>query len=314
MDVSNRVQRPKTQRGKRALEKRAPKLIENAKNALFVRGGHTNSLITDCLKNFFQIKKPNGVFLKSKNPFHPFENETGLEKFAQKYDSSLFAFGSHSKKRPNNLILGRMYDHRIFDMFELAVDSFKSFTEFNKTTAPLGIKPCLCFAGDGFQQDQNLKRLKNLFIDFFRGDNAEKLRLQGLEMLISFTSVDKKVIMKTYKILLKKSGTRVPRVELDEMGPSMEMTVRRQKIASDEFFKQACRQPKSVQVKKVKNITRDVFGTQMGRVHVKQQDISQLRVRRSRGLREPRVGNRREFRPKDDQNESESPRKKFRQS
>jgi ribosome production factor 2 len=294
------------------LEKRAPKLIENVKQALFVRGGHTNSTITDCLKNFFELKKPNGTFLKSKNPFHPFEDETALEKFAQKYDSSLFAFGSHSKKRPNNLILGRLYDYRIFDMFELCIENFKSINEFKKITAPVGIKPCLCFAGDGFQQDQTLKRLKNLFIDFFRGDNADKLRLQGLEMLISFTSIDKKIFMKTYKIVLKKSGTRVPRVELVEVGPSMEMTIRRQKMASDEFFKQACKQPKAVQVKKVKNITRDVFGTQMGRVHVKQQDISTLRTRKMRGLRQPRFDHRQEFQP----NEPEigSPRKKIRLS
>ena len=35
-----------------------------------------------------------------------FENVTPIEELSQKYDISLFAFCSHNKKRPNNVILG----------------------------------------------------------------------------------------------------------------------------------------------------------------------------------------------------------------
>jgi len=37
-----RVQRPKTKRGKRALEEREPKLIENTRSLLCLRGNKTN--------------------------------------------------------------------------------------------------------------------------------------------------------------------------------------------------------------------------------------------------------------------------------
>jgi len=47
---------------------------------------------------------------------------------------------------------------------------------------------------------------------------------------------------------MKKSGTRVPRVELEEMGPSFDMVIRREKLASDDLFRQASRLPKATQV------------------------------------------------------------------
>ena len=45
-------------------------------------------------------------------------------------------------------------------------------------------------------------------------------------------------------ILLNKSGSSLPRVEVEEMGPSLEFEVRRSCIASAGDFKKACRQPK----------------------------------------------------------------------
>ncbi len=40
------------------------------------------------------------------NDCRPFEDETSLEFFSVKNDAALFAYGSHSKKRPNNLVIG----------------------------------------------------------------------------------------------------------------------------------------------------------------------------------------------------------------
>jgi len=281
----NKVKKATTQKGRRYLEKRAPKLIENDKQTIFVRGGNTSGQITTCLKDLYQLKKPVSSCLKSRNPFHPFEDESGLEKFSTKYDSSLFAFGSHSKKRPNNLLLGRLYDGHIFDMFETGIENFKSIHDFKSATVQMGVKPILSFSGDGFQQDETLKRFKNFLIDFFRCENPEKIRLQGMELLVSFTAVQNRIVTKTYKIVLKKSGCRIPRVELDEMGPCFDMVLRRQKLASDDLYKQATRVAKAVQIKKVKNISHDVFGSKLARVHVKQQDLKTLQTRKMKGLK-----------------------------
>ena len=48
---SPNVSKPKNQRVKRALEARAPKLVENTKSALFIRGGHTSMTVTQALKD-----------------------------------------------------------------------------------------------------------------------------------------------------------------------------------------------------------------------------------------------------------------------
>lgn len=48
--------KPKTRRGKRALDKRAPKLVEDAKRALFLYGGSTSAVIKDVLSDLHKLK------------------------------------------------------------------------------------------------------------------------------------------------------------------------------------------------------------------------------------------------------------------
>ncbi len=43
-----------------------------------------------------------------KNDTNPMEDETSAEFLMSKNDCALFCFGSHNKKRPNNLVLVRM--------------------------------------------------------------------------------------------------------------------------------------------------------------------------------------------------------------
>lgn len=50
------------------------------------------------------------------------------------------------------------------------------------------------------------------------------------------------------RILLKKSDTRIPRIELEEIGPHADLVCRRNKLASEDLFKQACKKPKALKV------------------------------------------------------------------
>lgn len=82
-------------------------------------------------------------------------------------------FGSHSKKRPNNLVLGRMYDHHVYDLVEVGVENFKPLESFvyDKKTAPkAGSKPFFVFIGEGFESVEELKHLKEVLLDLFRGE------------------------------------------------------------------------------------------------------------------------------------------------
>lgn len=42
------------------------------------------------------------------------------------------------------------------------------------------------------------------------------------------------------------------------------------------------------QIKKVKNVSHDVFGSKLGRVHMKRQDFGRLQTRKVRGLKRSR--------------------------
>jgi len=71
-------------------------------------------------------------------------------------------------------------------------------------------------------------------------------------MLLKFTGYEddgkKFVLMRSYRVQLKKSSnSRLPRVELDEMGPRVDFQVRRLHLASDDHFAEACKQVRMIE-------------------------------------------------------------------
>ncbi|KAK3857880.1 hypothetical protein Pcinc_035892 [Petrolisthes cinctipes] len=286
MPVVQRVVKPRTKRSKRALEKREPQLVENTKQCLFFHGLKTSEGIRECVKDLHALKSQASQKLQQKNKILPFDDILPVERLAVKHDSSLFCMATHSKKRPNNIVIGRMFDHHLLDMVELGVENYAPLSEFKNAKVAAGTKPCMVFCGTEFEDVTEFKILKNLLIDFFRGVEAKEIRLQGFEHALQFTVFDGKVFLKSYKILLKKSGTRIPRVELEEIGPSMTLQMRRNRFASNDLRKRSLQQPKQQKANKVKNVRKDPFGTRLGRVHMTKQDIGKLQTRKMKGLKE----------------------------
>jgi len=56
------------------------------------------------------------------------------------------------------------------------------------------------------------------------------------------------IFVKIARIQLKKSGSRVPRVELEEVGPVADLVLRRTKIASDDLYRRAKKRPDAAKV------------------------------------------------------------------
>ena len=104
----------------------------------------------------------------------------------------MLQYGSHSKKRPDNLILGRTYDHHIYDLVEVGVENYKSMESYvyDKKLAPkLGSKPFFAFIGEHFESSEDLKHLKEVLLDLFRGEVNHlsiKAGMQDLDILLSF--------------------------------------------------------------------------------------------------------------------------------
>jgi len=85
----------------------------------------------------------------------------------------ILQFGSHSKKRPDNLVIGRFYDHHIYDLVEVGVENFKSLQSFSyhrKIAPKMGSKPFIAFVGEGFESVEELKHLKEVLLDLLRGE------------------------------------------------------------------------------------------------------------------------------------------------
>jgi len=69
-------------------------------------------------------------------------------------------------------------------MIEFGVSGFKGLQDFVNDKIATGTKPCLLFSGPVFEHDPEMKRVKSLLIDFFRGPVVTHVRLAGLEHVL----------------------------------------------------------------------------------------------------------------------------------
>lgn len=295
------------------MEAREPKEIEDRRTIIFVKGTKTGQVLNEAFKDLAALTRPNSIPFSKKNTVHPFESTESLEFWAGKNDASMFAVGQSTKKRPNDICFVRMYDGRVLDMVEVGVENYKALTEFKvcsktsrtclltslqTTKATAGHKPLLHFASDLFETHPRLMQLKSMLMCLFNGEEISEIHLKGLEHVISIScgptpaSAEEvpKVHIRTYTTRLLASGSRIPRVELTAMGPSMDLVLRRHEEANSEMMKQALRRPKLKKTdvekgigRKRKNMEVDDMGDLRGRIHIKQ-DLSKLQSKRMKAL------------------------------
>ncbi|WWC72916.1 uncharacterized protein I206_106880 [Kwoniella pini CBS 10737] len=305
-----RTIKPKNARVKRALDKREPQLVENEKTAIFVRGQSTSDIVRNVMKDLYALKRPNAINFSRKNDIHPFEDTSSLEFFANKNDSSLFVTGLHSKKRPNNLVFTRMFDGRVLDMIELGVDDFRGMDEFDSPKSSVGVRPLMVFHSDLFDVHPKYQAIKSHLLDFYNGHALTEIPLiGGIEHVISITagpllnSEDNledeknlpKIHFRVYTLKLISSGNsgfKIPKIQLTEMGPSIDLSIRRIQEPDEEMLKLSNKRPKldkskieSGLGKKKKNIETDNMGDKIGKLHLEKQDLSKMQGRKMKGLK-----------------------------
>ncbi|KMS99913.1 hypothetical protein BVRB_1g017600 [Beta vulgaris subsp. vulgaris] len=278
-----RIKTAKTHRGRRELEKRAPKLVEGQKKTLILHGTKTSNVLNSVLTELYLLKKESSVKYTRKNDkIRPFEagGETNLEFFSQKTDCSIFLFGSHSKKRPDNLVIGRFYDHHVYDLVEVGVENFRSLQSFSydkKIVPKLGSKPLIAFIGEGFENVDELKHLKEVLLDLLRGEVVENLNIAGVDRIYVCTAVSSNKVYLTHCALrLKKSGTVVPRMELVEVGPSMDLVVRRHRLPNEGLRKEAMKTSPDHTKKKLKNVKGDPLLGKTGKIYMPDQKLGEM--------------------------------------
>ena len=199
------------------------------------------------------------VFTK-KNPVHPFEDASSLEFFSQKNDASLLCFGSHSKKRPHCLTFVRCFGGNLLDMIECVVqeETARTLSQFGSAKCRVGVKPLVSFSGTQFDDPAggNFTLVKSMFLDFFRGGEAKEVDVEGLQWMINFAAGEEEwdggkremVYMRCWRLLTKRSGQKLPRVEVEEMGPRIDFKLGRVRTADEGIMKEALKKAKGVEV------------------------------------------------------------------
>lgn len=291
-----RTIKPKNAKSKRVLDERAPKLVENAKQAIFIKGQTANLVCQLAMQDLHTLKKPDAqAFSKNNNKILPFEDPASLEFFSEKNDASLFIVGSHSKKRPNNLVLARTFDHQILDMLEVGIESIKSLGEFKGAKCNVGMRPLMVFSGPLFDAHPSFQHFKSFFLDFYRGREIQTIDAISLQHVIVMSHADSSdssilppIHFRVYLIRAHKSGQKLPRVELEEMGPRFDFRVRRLQQAEEGAMKMALRRPTKQIPKTKKNIAMDLMGDKIAQVHVGKQNLDTMQTRKFKGLKRSR--------------------------
>lgn len=278
----------------RYLKTTEPQLVEPTKSTLLLQGIKASATMMTILRELKAVQAPHAKLLTKKNAIAVFEDSQSMEFLLTKNDCSLFAMATHNKKRPNNLIIGRSFDHQILDTVELGVTYFKSLKDYGGTIPKkrMGSKPLLLFVGDVWRQESDLENLQNLLTDFYRGDTVDQLVASGLDHLITFTAARDphlphhpvRVHQRTYFLQLKRgvNDSSTPQPYLQACGPDFDFSLRRTEWADAELAKAARKQPAGS--KKRKNRSSNVFGETLGRLHISKQSIENT-GRKSKALR-----------------------------
>ncbi|MCJ1404161.1 hypothetical protein MMC11_007386 [Xylographa trunciseda] len=329
------INKPKSARTARILAKRAPLPNENPKIALFLRSIASSSLINALLTDLHSLKRPLAIRFTKKNPIHPFEDASSLEFFSEKNDASLLCFGSHSKKRPHCLTFVRCFGGKVLEMMEGIVQqgTARTLSQFGGAKCRVGTKPLLSFSGTQFDEDGGGSKFmlaKSMFIDFFRGGDAKEVDVEGLQWMISFAAAEEfgegekrdTIYMRCWRLVTKRSGQRLPRVEVEEMGPRVDFRLGRVREADEGLLREAQKRARTTEVREIgcsavelssrifsswsliilnalltkstnkarlkKNVETDIVGDKMGRIHLGRQALDELQARKMKGLKRSR--------------------------
>lgn len=295
LEKSDTAKLAKTSKGRRAVQRRDAKIIENPKTFLVLKGHASSEIVNKVLGELHILRKPFSRKLQRKNDVLPFEagGETYIENLARLNDSSLFVLGNHTKKRPDNLIFGRTFGFRILDMIEFEIMHIRPMAGFKKPLlSSAGSVPCIMFNGDDYHSSETTEKIQSLFVDIFgKPQSVETLHLGGIDRIISFTlSVSDYpspfVTLRQFHIsLLKNQGSNLPKVDLVEVGPKLDLIVRRTQFAPDSLWRESMRVAIDPQAeRRQKNISKNELGDKVGQIHVGKQDLSTIAIARMKAL------------------------------
>ncbi|KAJ7552292.1 hypothetical protein O6H91_06G049000 [Diphasiastrum complanatum] len=121
-----------------------------------------------------------------------------------------------------------------------------------------------------------------------RSQVVETVNLVGVDRVFVCVAAADKVLLRHCGIRLMKSGSKVPAIELVEVGPSLDLTIRRNRLPSGDLKKEPMKTPSKTTKKKVKNVSGDSFAGKVGRIYVPRQEVEGMALTKMKGLKRER--------------------------
>jgi ribosome production factor 2 len=178
-----------------------------------------------------------------------------------------------------------LFAEHLLDMFEFGVSNYKGIASYHNAEIDCQIKPVLVFQGEQFEFIEKFSRFKNFLIDFLKFADYEEANIVELKRVMIFTSVsDSKIQVRHYEMQsINETDVKKQSLKMAEIGPSFDLTYRRDKIATSDLYKAACKQPReqsALNKKMNKNVYTDEFGQTKGKVFVQNQELETLVTRK----------------------------------
>ena len=119
----------------------------------------------------------------------------------------------------------------------------------------------MVFNGPLFDMHPRYMHFKNLMLDFFRGMQVESMEIEGLQHVISVSAGEQvndptttkedfpSILFRVYIIRSKRvTENNTVRIELEEMGPRMDLKLGRWQEPNEDMMKMALQKPKDTAV------------------------------------------------------------------
>ena len=152
----------------------------------------------------------------------------------------------HSKKKPDCVIFGRIFDKKLLDMVELQITKFEEIeSTIGWNSIPMNAIPVILFHGTGFETDPHKKRIKNLIHDMLnRHVYLEEADLVStIKFVVSVIEKDDTLYLRFYTSIILPSaltsGTWKEGDNLVEIGPRVNLKILRKNLADEQTYKRA---------------------------------------------------------------------------
>lgn len=307
-----------THKGSKFLDEHSPKVQENRKQSLFIKGRKVSQELNLFFEDLAKFRYKEIVRYTKANDINPFEDYSDIEKFCKKNYCSLFTFFSSNYRRPMNVVFGRLFDYNMLEMYEFGVANYlRASDSLPKAEIEPGAVPALLFQGDSWEAEE-FAPIRSLFIDFFVNDLRGTIAEEQIQHALAFTIVEnnitaneeqaetteetpelttqekKKAKKKAYAdfattspYLIKvrhyqvQQGKNGSNAVLKQVAPSFDLVPRRTMFPDPTLLQKSLEKPK-IDGKK-KNITKDEFG-ETGRVFTGKQKTDKIIPSKFKGL------------------------------